>query len=87
MLDELAEAIGMDPLALRLKNDPHPVRQAQWKRGAELIGWSRRTASSSDGSQKGPLKRGLGLAGARWKHNGRPGSAVLIRVTRWVSGS
>ena len=85
MLDELAEAIGMDPLALRLKNDPHPVRQAQWKRGAELIGWSRRKASGSDGSDsshKGPLKRGLGLAGARWKHNGRPGSAVLVRVTR-----
>lgn len=79
MLDELAEAIGMDPLALRLANDPHPVRQAQWQRGAELIGWSQRKPS---GSGAGPLKRGFGLAGARWKHNGRPGSAVLVRVSR-----
>lgn len=79
MLDELAEGLGIDPLALRLKNDPHPVRQAQWKRGAEAIGWSQRKAS---GSGKGPLKRGFGLAAARWKHNGRPGSVVLVRVGR-----
>jgi len=79
MLDELAEGLGIDPLALRLKNDPHPVRQAQWKRGAEAIGWSRRKASGSD---EGPLKRGFGLAAARWKHNGRPGSAVLVRIGR-----
>ncbi|MBL4844739.1 MAG: xanthine dehydrogenase family protein molybdopterin-binding subunit [Planctomycetes bacterium] len=79
MLDELAEKIGIDPLALRLKNDPHPVRQAQWKRGAKEIGWSRRKAS---GSGTGPLKRGFGLAGARWKHNGRPGSVVLVRISR-----
>ncbi|RMG10719.1 MAG: xanthine dehydrogenase family protein molybdopterin-binding subunit [Planctomycetota bacterium] len=79
MLDELAEAIGMDPLELRRKNDPHPVRQAQYDVGAEAIGWSRRKPS---GSSPGPLKRGLGVAAARWAHNARPGTAVRCRIGR-----
>jgi xanthine dehydrogenase YagR molybdenum-binding subunit len=79
MLDELAAAIGMDPLELRQKNDPHVVRQAQWKVGAKAIGWERR---KPDGASKGPLKRGLGCAAARWRHNGRPGCGVAVRIGR-----
>ena len=57
MIDELAEAIGMDPLALRKKNDPHPVRSAQYDIGAKAIGWERRSKPS-----KGPIKRGIGMS-------------------------
>jgi xanthine dehydrogenase YagR molybdenum-binding subunit len=53
-VDELAVALGMDPIALRLKNEParDPVKGLPWssrslvqcyRRGAELFGWSRRT--------------------------------------------
>jgi len=79
MVDELAEAIGMDPLELRRKNDPHPVRKAQYEIGAKEIGWERRKKS---GSGKGTLRRGIGMASARWPHTGRPGTVVHCRVGR-----
>jgi xanthine dehydrogenase YagR molybdenum-binding subunit len=79
MMDELAEALGMDPLELRRKNDPNEVRLAQYEVGAKEIGWHRRKKSGSD---KGPLKRGLGMASARWKHNARPGTEVRCTIGR-----
>jgi len=77
MMDELAEAIGMDPLAFRIKNDRHPVRQAQYPLGAKEIGWDRRRKS---GSAKGTLRRGIGMAASRWPHTGRAGSSVRCRI-------
>jgi xanthine dehydrogenase YagR molybdenum-binding subunit len=77
MVDELAEALDMDPLRLRAQNDPNPVRQAQYELGAREIGWDRRKKS---GSESGPVKRGLGVASARWGHTGRPGCAVRCRI-------
>ncbi len=52
-VDELAEALDMDPIALRLKNEPKvdPIKGVPWssrslvqcfKRGAELFGWDKR---------------------------------------------
>jgi xanthine dehydrogenase YagR molybdenum-binding subunit len=75
MIDELAEAIGMDPLELRRKNDRNPVRLAQYDIGAREIGWDRRGQRGD-----GPVKRGIGMASARWAHNGRPGTAVRCRI-------
>ena len=54
-LDELAAALGMDPIELRLRNEPgrDPVSgtpyssrslMACFQRGAELFGWERRIA-------------------------------------------
>ncbi|MGQ0614534.1 MAG: xanthine dehydrogenase family protein molybdopterin-binding subunit [Planctomycetaceae bacterium] len=80
MIDELAEAIGLDPLDVRRKNDPHPVRSAQYDRGAREIGWERRR--SKPGSDAGTRKRGLGMASARWGHNMRPNFGVLCRLAR-----
>ncbi|MEM8884897.1 MAG: xanthine dehydrogenase family protein molybdopterin-binding subunit [Planctomycetota bacterium] len=79
MMDELADALGMDPLALRRKNDPNPVRQAQYDVGAKEIGWDRRKPG---GLGDGPLKRGIGIASSRWGHNGRPGTVVRCRIGR-----
>jgi xanthine dehydrogenase YagR molybdenum-binding subunit len=75
MMDELAEAIGMDPLEFRKKNDKNPVRLAQYDIGAKEIGWDRRKKK-----QKGHIKRGIGMASSRWGHTGRPGSAVRCRI-------
>jgi len=77
MLDELAEKLGMDPLALRKKNDSDPVRAEQYEIGAKAIGWNRRKKSGSDA---GPVKRGFGMAASRWPHNGRPGVTVNCRI-------
>ena len=41
-LEALADRLGMDPLDLRLKNDPSEVRRAEWEIGAKEFGWSRR---------------------------------------------
>jgi len=81
MLDELADAIGMDPLELRRKNDPNPVRQAQYDIGAREIGWQRRKKAGSDA---GPVKRGLGMAAARWPHNARNRAGAVPHGARCV---
>ncbi|HEX5137589.1 MAG TPA: xanthine dehydrogenase family protein molybdopterin-binding subunit [Planctomycetota bacterium] len=79
MIDELAEAIGMDPLELRRKNDPNVVRLAEYEIGAREIGWHRR---KKPGSDTGPVKRGLGMASGRWGHNARPGTEVRCTIGR-----
>lgn len=70
IIDRYAYAIGMDPLAVRLKNDPHPIRQVQWRIGAERIGWSK-NHRKTPGSDKGVVKRGVGCASGRWGQAGR----------------
>jgi len=68
IMDELGEKLGMDPLELRLLNDPHETRQQEWRIGAERIGWERRSPGA--GSGKGPVKRGMGLAASVWGTGG-----------------
>ena len=80
MIDEIAEAIDMDPLALRKKNDLSEVRQAQYKIGANEIGWDRRR--KKPGSDKGPVKGGLGMASSLWYHTGGKGSIVKCRIDK-----
>jgi xanthine dehydrogenase YagR molybdenum-binding subunit len=63
-VDELAAKLGMDPLELRKKNDPNPVRLMQYDVGAKAIGWERRNKVPGEG--KGPKKRGIGVAGGNW---------------------
>jgi xanthine dehydrogenase molybdenum-binding subunit len=74
-LDEIAEAMGLDPIQLRLKNchhegDPHPLLGSFvnldtyrldecMNRGAERFGWSARKPA---GASKEVKKRGIGFA-------------------------
>ena len=85
-LEELAGRLGMDPLALRLKNDPSEVRRFEWETGAEEIGWSRRgeitRANEAAAAAGSPLRRGLGCAAALWYTFVSPGSQVLVRIHR-----
>jgi len=76
-IDTLSEKLGLDPLEVRLKNDKSAIRRAELRLGAERIGWGRRRPSGSD---RGPLKRGLGVAGTTWDGSGLPGPEVEIVI-------
>ncbi len=70
IIERYAYAAGVDALAVRLKNDKHPIRQVQWRIGAERIGWGK-NRRKQPGSDKGPVKRGVGCASGRWGAAGR----------------
>lgn len=81
-VDELAAAAGMDPLAYRRKIDPNPIRKRMYDVGAERIGWSKRP--TPDGSGKGRVRRGIGMACADWGN--RKGHAQ-IRIDVFKDGT
>lgn len=76
LIDLYAARLGADPLEVRRRNDPHPVRQAQWELGAERFGW----AAARARRDAGPLRRGAGCAAARWLNAGRPPWQVDLTV-------
>lgn len=78
MIDIAAEAVGLDPIDFRLKNDSHPVRRAQLALGAKRIGWERRNKQPGGGS--GDLRRGIGVASGLWYNTGRAGSELELRL-------
>ena len=78
MVDELALAVGLDPLAVRLKNDKSLIRQPEWKLGAEAIGWAERRNKTP--GKGGVVLRGIGCAATSWGGHGGPGASVLVRV-------
>jgi xanthine dehydrogenase YagR molybdenum-binding subunit len=91
-VDELAVALDMDPIALRLKNEPRvdPVTGNAWssrslvqcyRRGADLFGWSRRT--KQPGSMKGAdgTLIGYGCATATYPSAMAP-AAARVALTR-----
>lgn len=78
MMDLMAEAVGIDPLEFRIKNEKNYTRQQMLKAGAELIGWSQRQAG---GARPGSIKRGFGIGVADWWNS--PGEATIaINVYR-----
>lgn len=89
LIDELAVKINMDPLEFRLKNYaekdqvyniPYTSKRLReaYKKGAEAIGWHRR--SQPAGSGMGPLKRGIGMATQIWWGGGGPPAYVTIKL-------
>lgn len=79
LIDELAEKLGQDPLALRDKIDTSDARREERRIGAGRAGWSRRHAAGADA---GPIKRGLGMAQAIWYRFVDMDSSVEVRITR-----
>lgn len=81
LMDELADAVRMDPVAFRLKNLPPPAPNAMWSRyfplGADRIGWIDRHQTGDPAP--GPIKRGLGCAANRWGGSGR-GTRATCRI-------
>jgi xanthine dehydrogenase YagR molybdenum-binding subunit len=88
-IDELAEKLGMDPVALRDKIDVDEdlggrnvdslARKEERRIGAQRFGWS---ARKPPGSDPGPVKRGMGMAQAIWYRFVDLDSACEVRVTR-----
>jgi xanthine dehydrogenase YagR molybdenum-binding subunit len=81
IVDLCAEKLGMDPLEFRMKNDRHPIRRIQWKLGAEKIGW-KQNRRAAPGSDKGPVKRGLGCAAGLWYQAGNGNYQVNVQIGR-----
>lgn len=79
LIDELAERLQIDPLALRDHVDESPARREERRIGAERAGWSRRHAPGAD---VGPIKRGLGVAQAVWYRLINLDSSCEVRLTR-----
>jgi xanthine dehydrogenase YagR molybdenum-binding subunit len=77
-LDEIADAMGLDPIAFRKKNIADEVYVAQWDMGAEKIGWSGRNKVA--GSGKGVIKRGIGMASSTWRQMGGPQCEVDVAI-------
>jgi xanthine dehydrogenase YagR molybdenum-binding subunit len=69
ILDELAVRMNMDPVELRIKNEPFEVRQKEYQLGAERFGWKQKY--KKPGSSPRPLMTGVGCAGASWGGGGQ----------------
>ena len=79
LVDELAEKLGIDALALRDKFDENDARRWERKIGAERSHWAQR---HSPGADTGAVKRGLGFAQAVWYRINNMDSACEVRVTK-----
>jgi xanthine dehydrogenase YagR molybdenum-binding subunit len=91
-IDELACEMGIDPIELRLRNEPEadPVtgkpfssrHLAQaYRAGAERFGWERRNATPGT-RREGEWLVGLGTAATSFPYVRMPGGAARITITR-----
>ncbi len=91
-IDELAVELAMDPIELRLRNEPekdptsglpfssrHVVEA--WRAGAERFGWDRRDATPG-ARREGEWLIGMGCATATYPYYRMPGGAARITLTR-----
>jgi xanthine dehydrogenase YagR molybdenum-binding subunit len=67
-IDDLAVKMGMDPLEMRIKNDPDKVRQREYQVGSQRFGWKQKY--QKPGSSPGPVKVGIGCGSATWGGGG-----------------
>ena len=89
-VDELAEALGMDPVELRLRNEPErdPERDVPWstrnlvaclRQGAERLGWADRDPRPGI-REDGRWLVGTGVAAATYPTRRRPSQARIEAV-------
>ena len=91
-VDELAFDLGMDPIALRIRNEPdkdpttglpfsarHIVEA--WRAGAEQFGWHRRSAEPG-AKRDGDWRVGMGCATATYPYYRMPGGAARITLRK-----
>jgi xanthine dehydrogenase YagR molybdenum-binding subunit len=91
-IDELAESLGMDPIELRIRNEPEkdPTTGAPfssrniveaYRAGAERFGWAARKARSGT-HREGEWLVGMGCATATYPYYRMPGGAARITLTK-----
>ena len=91
-IDELAETLAMDPVELRIRNEPEqdPVSDLPfssrnlveaYRAGAARFGWSERNATPGS-RREGEWLVGLGTATATYPYNRMPGGAARIVLTK-----
>lgn len=90
-IDELAHALGMDPIELRIRNEPEKdptsglpfssrnVIEA-YRTGAERFGWSARNATPG-ARREGEWLIGMGVAKATYPYHRMPGGAARMTLT------
>ncbi|OAN62314.1 xanthine dehydrogenase family protein molybdopterin-binding subunit [Sphingomonas sp. TDK1] len=90
-VDELAVQLGIDPVELRLRNEPEkdPVNgrafssrhiAEAWRSGAERFGWADRPAVGT--RQEGEWRIGLGCATGTYPYYRMPGAEARITLSR-----
>jgi xanthine dehydrogenase YagR molybdenum-binding subunit len=80
LIDELADKLKMDPVAIRKKNLRDDAYYRQLDRAAKEIGWSKRNPVA--GGNPGPLKRGMGCAVGTWGGGGNDQCKVDVTISR-----
>jgi xanthine dehydrogenase YagR molybdenum-binding subunit len=90
MMEELAAALGLDPIALRMKNFaakdkgntglPYSTKGLEqcYRMGAEKIGWDRRNGKPGAGG--GKVRTGIGMASQIWPGTGAPGTLADVKL-------
>jgi xanthine dehydrogenase YagR molybdenum-binding subunit len=90
-IDELAIALDLDPIELRVRNEPETDPSSglpfssrhlvdAWRAGAERFGWERRTAPGAH--REGEWLIGMGCATATYPYHRFPGGAARIRLDK-----
>ena len=91
-VDELAAALGIDPIELRVRNEPdkHPTEGrpfssrnivAAWRAGAERFGWPKRSPTPGT-VRDGEWLIGMGCATATYPYYRMPGGAARITLNK-----
>ena len=96
-VDELAHAMGIDPIELRVRNEPekdpttgmpfssrHIVEA--WRAGAERFGWNQRHAQPAS-RREGEWLIGMGCATATYPYYRMPGGAARLTLSRDADGA
>jgi xanthine dehydrogenase YagR molybdenum-binding subunit len=90
-MDELAVELGMDPINLRLRNEPEkdpltglPFSQRgivqAWRDGAKRFGWDKRSATPK-ARREGDWLIGVGCATGTYPYYRMPGGAARMTIT------
>ena len=82
LMDELADAVKMDPVEFRIKNLPPEAPNAMWRsylaQGAKEFGWDKRHATGDP--TPGPIKTGMGVSVNTWGGGGRGPSQARVEI-------
>jgi xanthine dehydrogenase YagR molybdenum-binding subunit len=77
-VDEAAQRLGRDPIALRQSWDPHPPRQRLYQWASALPAWRDR----AELPHTGRFRRGVGVAAGNWLYLWEHGTSVELAVER-----